>query len=51
MENKGETLLRPSATGRLPAGHVDEIEPNRATTSQIESTHRTSQRQVAVGLS
>jgi hypothetical protein len=48
-ENKNETLLKPSSTGKpgpIPAG---EIETNRDTTSQIETTHQTSQRQVAIG--
>ena len=49
-ENKTETLLGPFPPGRMASGPRDENESNRATTSQIETTHRTSQRQVATGL-
>jgi hypothetical protein len=51
MENKGETLLWPSATARQASGPERQIESNQVTTSQIETTHQTSQRQVATGLS
>ena len=51
LENKGETLLKPSSTGSRDQGPSGEIEPNRDTTRQIETTDETSPRQVAVGLS
>ncbi len=47
LVNKGETLLKPSSTGKTGPVQAGEIETNRGTTSQIETTHRTSQRQVA----
>jgi hypothetical protein len=50
-QNKGESLLRPSDAVPRASDPEGETEPNRATTSQIETTHRTSQRQVATGLS
>jgi hypothetical protein len=49
--NKAETRLGPSGTGRQAIEARTRIEPNRDTTSQIETTHQTSQRQVALGLS
>jgi hypothetical protein len=47
--NKAETRLGPSGTGRQAIEARTRIEPNRDTTSQIETTHQTSQRQVAIG--
>ena len=49
-ENKYESLLRPSATAPRSSGSERDIEPNQATKSQIETTHQTSQRQVATHL-
>ena len=50
-ENNAETLPKPFLTVRKASGPIARIEPNRATTSHIETTHRTRQRQVATGLS
>ena len=49
--NKAKTRLGSSGTGRQAIEARTRIEPNRDTTSQIETTHQTSQRQVALGLS
>ena len=43
--------MKPSATGRQAFDQEGETEPNRDTASQIETTHQTSQPQVAVGAS
>ena len=51
LENKGKTLLKPSSAGKPGPVPTGENEPNRDTTSQIETSHRTSQRQVATCLS
>ena len=50
-ENSDEKLLKPFPPGRAASGASGETETNRDTTSQIETTHRTSQRQVATCLS
>jgi hypothetical protein len=50
-ENKSETLPRSSAKAPWASGPQREIEPNRATTSQTETTHQTSHGQVAAGVS
>jgi hypothetical protein len=49
--NKAKTRLGSSGTGRQAIEARTRIEPNRDTTSQIETTHQTIQRQVAVGVS
>ena len=51
QENKDKTLLKPSSTSQPGLGPRREIEPNRVTTSQIETTRATSHRQVAPDLS
>jgi hypothetical protein len=51
LENECETLLKPSSTGSRDHGPKGEIETNRDTTSQIETTHGTIHRQVATCLS
>ena len=51
QENEAEALPRASARAPRASGPERETEPNRATTSQIETTHQTSQRQVATTLS
>ena len=51
LENQGKSLLMPLPPRRRATGPRGEIEPNRATTSQTETTHQTSQRQVTDGVS
>ena len=48
---QGRNAREASGTGRCTRAPRGETQPNRATTSQIETTHQTSQRQVAVGMS
>ena len=50
-ENLDETLLRTCSPGREASGPSVEIESNRDTRGQIETTHQTSHRQVAAGVS
>ena len=50
-ENSDEKLLKPFPPGQAASGPREGTEPNRATTSQTETTHQTGQRQVATGLS